>query len=179
MKLIDGKCNSCPAFHQRSPEQIERIEYWYALFLGELRQIKPVKVILLGESYPATRYFYDLDSNYENRGLMYNLKQEFGISTNKKMIIKFRELGVVVYDCAFCPLHLLENKTDQRHAATHCLKSYKLEFFKENTAPIITFFQSKRGFLKSDLPEIEKDRIAGAFNFNSLHGIKNLILSIA
>jgi hypothetical protein len=144
------------------------------LFLSELAHINQIKVILLGESFPVNRYFYDVDSNYDRGGLMYNLKREYGLRTNVDMIEKFRELGVIVYDCAFCPLHLLDNKTDQRHAATHCLKSYKLDYLNKNTCPIITFFPSKRGFLKREVPELIK-RIWVEYLFNNLHGIKTII----
>lgn len=177
MQLINIKCQTCPAINLRTPEQVKKISYWYGLFLDEINNQQHKKVILLGESFPANRYFYDLDSNYDSGGLMYNLKQEFGLQTNEKMISRLRELGVVVYDCAFCPLHLLGSKSDQRHAATHCLKSYKLDFLKENTLPIITFFPSKRGFLKTHLPEVAS-RIVAEFKFNSLQGVRNEILKV-
>ena len=177
MDLIDEKCHACPAFSLRTPDQIKKAGFWHGLFLAELNQMESTKVILLGESYPANRYFYDLDSNYESGGLMYNLKQEFGIKTNREMLLKFRELGVLVYDCAFCPLHLLDSKTDQRHSATHCLKTYKLDFLNENNVPIITFFPAGRRFLKRQLPEINS-RIVAEFKFNSLQGIKDEIINI-
>ena len=172
--LIDANCHSCPARKLRTPEQVKKIEKWHSLFLSELAHINPIKVILLGESFPANRYFYDIDSNYENGGLMYNLRTEYGLKTNIEMIVKFREIGVVVYDCAYCPLHLLETRTDQRHTATVCLKNYKRHFLHQNTCPVITFFPAKRGFLKSELPEIAS-RITAEFKFNSLQGIREAI----
>jgi hypothetical protein len=169
--LIDTKCQNCPASRLRTPDQLKKICSWYELFQSELNHIKPIKVILLGESFPANRYFYDLDSNYEGSGLMYNLRTEFGLQTNIEIIMKFRELRVLVYDCAYCPLHLLESKTDQRQAATICLKNYKRHFLHQNPCPIITFFPAKRGFLRSELPEISS-RITAEFKFSALHGIK-------
>lgn len=172
--LTDAKCQNCPARVLRTPEQIKKINKWHGLFISELANINPLKVILLGESFPVSRYFYDIDSNYESSGLMFNLKTEYGLQTNIEMIMKFRELGVVVYDCAYCPVHLLETKADQRHAATFCLKNYKRHFLHQNTCPIITFFPAKRGFLKSELPEIE-ERIIEEFKFSSLQGIEETI----
>ena len=106
--------------------------------------------------------------------LMFNLRTEYGLKTNIEMITVFRELGVVVYDCAYCPLHRMETKSDQRHAATVCLKNYKRHFLHQNTCPIITFFPAKRGFLKSELPEISS-RIVAEFRFSSLQGIREAI----
>jgi hypothetical protein len=128
--LIDAKCQSCPARKLRTPEQVKKINKWYSLFLSELAHINPIKVILLGESFPANRYFYDIDSNYDHGGLMYNLKREYGLRTNIDMIEKFREMEVIVYDCAFCPLHKLTNKSDQQISAPHCLQTYQLDFIK-------------------------------------------------
>lgn len=170
----DIKCQGCPAVKLRTPEQVKKINRWYSLFLSEIGMVNPIKVILLGESFPANRYFYDIDSNYESSGLMFNLKKEYGLNTELEMIKMFREIGVIVYDCAFCPLHLLDNKTDQRHAATHCLKSYKLDFLEKTNLPIITFFPSKRGVLKRELPEISS-RIITEFKFSYLQGIKKAI----
>jgi hypothetical protein len=172
--LIDTKCQNCPAIKWRTPEQIKKIKSWYDLFQSELTHIYPIKVILLGESFPANRYFYDIDSNYERSGLMFNLRTEYGLQTNTEMILKFRELGVVVYDCAYCPLHLLDCKTDQRHAATVCLKSYKRHFLHQNTCPIITFFPSKRGFLRREVPEVAL-RVVADYNFSRLTGIRETI----
>lgn len=173
--LIDNKCQNCPAKVLRTPVQVKKINKWHSLFISELANINPLKVVLLGESFPVNRYFYDIDSNYENSGLMCNLRTEYGLQTDIEMIMKFRELGVVVYDCAYCPLHLLESKTDQRHAATLCLKNYKRHFLHQNTCPIITFFPAKRGFLKSELPEIAS-RIISGYQFSKLTGIRETII---
>jgi len=172
--LIDAKCQKCPARKLRTAEQVKKIEKWYDMFLSELAFINPINVILLGESFPKDRYFYDSESNYGSSGLMFNLKNEFGLKTNTEMIMKFRELGVVVYDCAYCPVRLLEKKTEQRHAATFCLKNYKRHFLHLNTYPIITFFPAKRGFLKSELPEIAS-RIIAEYQFSRLIGIREAI----
>ena len=172
--LIDAKCRNCPARVLRTKEQVKKIEKLHDIFLSELANINPIKVILLGESFPENRYFYDIDSNYEHGVLMFNLKKEYGIQTNIEMIMKFRELGVVIYDCAYCPLFRLDTKTDQRHAATVCLKNYKRHFLHQNTCPIITFFPAKRGFLKSELSEIAS-RIIAEFKFSSLQGIEEAI----
>jgi len=171
----DSKCKSCHALRLRTVEQMEKIKRWHSMFILELNQIEEIKLILLGESYPKNLYFYDLDSNYEYGGLMYNLRQEFGVSLNADMIKLFRELGVIVYDCAYCPLCKLDNKVEQRHAATYCLKSYKLDFFNKYNVPIITFFPSKRGLLKRELPEISR-KICSEYKFDSLFGIKQSIL---
>ena len=173
--LVDAKCQNCPARMLRTKEQVKKIEKWHDIFLSELANINPIKVILLGESFPENRYFYDIDSNYEHGGLMFNLKKDYGIETNIEMIMKFRELGVVLYDCAYCPLFRLDIKTEQRHAATVCLRNYGRHFLHQNTCPIITFFPAKRGFLKSELIEIAS-RIIAEYQFSKLTGIRETII---
>jgi len=183
----DSKCQECPAFELRTPEQVKKIQSWHNMFLTEVGLVKPIKLILLGESFPANRYFYDVDSNYEHSGLMYNLKQEFGIKSNSRMIEKLRELGVIVYDCAYCPLCNIGERTATgffhrnnkliRQAATYCLNQYKKEFLLNHDCPIITFFPVNGGFLLRQFPEI-RDMIDVKFSFNKLHGIKVTIYNL-
>jgi hypothetical protein len=183
-----NSCQGCPAMLLKTPEQILKINEWHNLFLLETSQITTVKVILLGESYPEKRYFYDAESVYGKKGLRFNLKKEFGLETDEDLKLYFRNFGIVVYDCAFCPLHKLTTNyegsrnrrlnTQIRHAATHCLKAYKLDYLKSQNAPIISFFPKNGGWLinevKKSLPDL-KARLVNQYYFNDLQGIKNAI----
>lgn len=72
-----SKCQKCPAFHLLTEERMDRIEKWEYKRDQYIRKMKKVRLILLGESMPANRYFYDLTTEYKNTGLRYTLKKEF------------------------------------------------------------------------------------------------------
>ncbi|MFC2113321.1 hypothetical protein ACFLTA_08640, partial [Bacteroidota bacterium] len=133
-----------------------------------------IKFILLGESFPQNRYVYDLDTAYNSGGLRFNLMKEFEIADEKYLIEFLENKQTVIADCAYCPLCYLEKPSQKRHAATHCLKSYKLDFLRSNEAKIITFFPRNSGFLKRELPEIQ-NRVIKDCKFSNLKGLKDLI----
>jgi hypothetical protein len=85
------------------------------------------------------------------------------------------EKGILLVDCALCPLHKLSDNTDKILAATLCLKYNTKPYLNLNkTAPIITIFPYQRGFATNTFPEIEK-RIINKFHFSRLSGLKSFI----
>jgi hypothetical protein len=166
-------CSKCPADHLFDEERIIKNEKLRELILNNIEKIN---IYLLGESTPANRFVYDLTSNYKSSGLRYNLRNELVDGGSDVDLMHYlQEKNVLITDCALCPLHKLENKADQRTAATLCLKRHTFKYLDQYpNAPIITFFPSNRGYKKSELPEYDS-RIIAEFNFNSLHGLKALL----
>ena len=72
-----SKCQKCAAFHLLSEERKQKVDKWEYKMDKYIERMKSIKLILLGESMPANRYFYDINTHYENRGLRYFLKKEF------------------------------------------------------------------------------------------------------
>lgn len=139
--------------------------------------MKKVRLILLGESMPADRYFYDLNTEYGNRGLRYTLKKEFDILEidDGLFLESFCKKGIVIFDCALCPLHCLDNNAQKRQAATHCFLYYNIEYLNRYPdAPIATIFPKNRGFLKSEIPKEILSRIKDRFRFSDQTGLREL-----
>jgi len=175
MKRKELKCDGCPALPLRTKDQLHRIKQWEKLRTKEIETMIEIKLYLLCESIPANRFFYDLDSEYDNGGLRYNLKEELELDSDYDVLEYFSQNGIVLADCALCPLHQLDSNTEKRHAATFCLKNntYKILDINPN-APIVTIFPKHRGYLKTDFPEIEKRKV-DEFSFNNLYGLKAVI----
>ena len=166
-------CSKCPADYLFNEEKIEKNENLRELILDNLEE---VKYYLLGESTPANRFVYDLNTKYEESGLRYNLRNELvDGGTDVDLIHYLQEKNVLITDCALCPLHKMNNKADQRTAATLCLKRHTYKYLNlYPNAPIITFFPSNRGYIKSEIPEYNS-RIKAEFSFSNLEGLKDLI----
>ena len=148
------ECNECPCSHLLTEERKKRILIWNNSFYKNLSKIKDVKLILLGESMPADRYFYDKQSCY-NDGFRYNLKVNLNISSDEELFSYLQKKGVIVIDCAFCPLHCLSTKKARRHSATYCLQRHNKKIILDYpSAPIFSFFPSKLGYLKSEIQDI-------------------------
>jgi len=175
------KCHKCPAYHLLTDERKEQIERWEYKRQQTIDRIKKIRLILIGESMPANRYFYDPESDYENGGMRYNIKEEFGqLELSDSLFMEsLRRKGVVLYDCALCPLHKLDNNVDKRQAATYCFLAYNKNFVEENSdIPIATIFPSRRGWLKNEIPESIKSRVVKEFSFSNIKGLKDLYLSV-
>lgn len=166
-------CNDCPAINLKKQILIDHCEY---LKQEAIKKMGTIKIFLLGESLPENRYIYDLSTDYTNNGLRYNLRMELtNGGPNEQLLNYLNKRGILITDCALCPLHKLDNNKDRRTAATICLKRntrYYLDSFPE--AKIITFFPSSCGFKKKELPDLAK-RIQKEFNFNKLEGLKEVV----
>ena len=143
-----------------------------------------IKLYILTESIPSNRFIYDLDSRYDQGGLRRDLCRELlGIDGDcgARLIAFLREKGILIVDCALCPLHKLGEKKYRRHAATMCLSNNTHKYLdKSPNAPIITIFPSRSGFLKSQVHFNITRRIArdGEFSFKNITGLRAKIHEI-
>jgi hypothetical protein len=176
-----SKCQKCPAFHILSDERKDIIEKWEYKRDKYIERMKRVKLILLGESMPADRYFYDINTIYEYDGLRYTLKKEFGkleISDSLFLESMVRK-GIVLFDCALCPLYLLDNNVLRRKAATHCfltINNFQLQ--EHPDIPIATIFPANLGYLKTEIPVEITSRVKGEFVFSDQTGLNQLYESL-
>jgi len=173
--LTSLNCENCPALYLRD-KQLPKIARCEALRDKEFRSLKEIKLYLLGESIPANRFFYNRDSDYSTDGLRFWLRKELvGDGTEEELFDYLREKGILLVDCAICPLHTLKEIGDKILAATLCLQRNTLGYLSLNPqAPIITIFPSGRGFAKDSLPEVNK-RVVCHFQFTKLAGLKKVI----
>lgn len=170
-------CFSCPASHLLTESRKRTILKWESKRQSNIDRMKKIRLILLGESMPSKRYFYDINTSYEDNGMRYNLKKEFDQSelTDVQFFQSFRRKGIVLHDCGFCPVHKLNSNTEKRNAATFCLLTQNIEFLHLTPEiPIITIFPFNRGWLKNEVPDSIKKRIIAEFSFNKIKGIKDL-----
>lgn len=176
MKINELKCDGCPALSLRDQEGRHlKIKKCEKLRAKAIEEIVKIKLFLLCESIPANRFFYDLDSDYTKDGLRLMMMDELELETDSDVLKYFRKRGVVLADCAFCPLHDLGSNAEKRHAASQCLQNHNIKIFEMNpAAPIITIFPTNRGYLKSEFPEIESRKVA-EFSFMKLSGLKAMI----
>ena len=176
MKINELKCNGCPALGLRDQEGRHlKIKKWEKLRAKAIEEIVKIKLYLLCESIPADRFFYDLDTDYTKDGLRLMMMDELELDTDADVIRYFRKRGIVLADCAFCPLHDLGSKPEKQKAASQCLRNHNLNILEINpAAPIITVFPANRGYLKSEFPEIESRKVA-SFSFLKLSGLKAMI----
>jgi len=176
LNLDKLNCESCPAQHLLNFELIEKNEKLREI---ALTAIDNVRLILLGESTPANRFVYDLNTDYSNNGLRFNLRYELVDGNGDKELMSYlTNNGIIILDTALCPLHKLNSKKDRRDASTICLKRHTIKYFNYLKAvPIITFFPSRCGFKKSEI-NILNSRIKAEFSFSDLKGLKEIIESI-
>jgi len=176
-----SKCQKCPAFHLLSEERKQKVDKWEYKRDKYIERMKSIKLILLGESMPANRYFYDINTDYENRGLRYSLKKEFNkleISDSLFLESMVRK-GIVLFDCALCPLYLIDNNALRRKAATHCFMSINHVYLRKHPeVPIVTIFPAKMGFLKTEIPVEIISRVKGEFSFSDQTGLNQLYENI-
>ena len=176
-----SKCLKCPAFHLLSEERKQKVDKWEYKRDKYIERMKSIKLILLGESMPANRYFYDINTDYENRGLRYSMKKEFNkleISDSLFLESMVRK-GIVLFDCALCPIYLIDNNTLRRKAATHCFMSINHVYLRKYPeVPIVTIFPAKMGFLKTEIPVEIISRVKGEFSFSDQTGLNQLYENI-
>lgn len=153
-----------------------------------------IKLYILVESIPLKRFIYDRNSDYRKGryGLRKNLCKELlgGCPDDVKsckncqnfdvLMEYLRNKGILVVDCALCPLHIICQTENRVKAAINCLKNnniYYLERFKDS--PIIAIFPSKviKKSLFEDLKNLQEigGRILKVFQFSSLQGLENMI----
>ncbi len=178
-----AKCQKCPAYHLLTDERKSLIERWESRRERYFSRTKKVRLILIGESMPASRYFYDIETEYEDGGLRYTLKKEFGKLEldDSQFLMSMARKGIVLYDCALCPLHVFRknnltgiNKL-RKYAATHCFQTITgLEIEKYPDVPIVTIFPSKMGWLKNEIPYDIRKRVVGEFIFLDQTGLAAL-----
>ena len=173
MKPSEFKCDGCPAIGLKSDKgQFLKIKQWEKMREKAIDEIAQIKLYLLCESIPADRFFYDLDRDYENRGLRFNIKEELELDSDQDVLWYFRKWGIVLADCALCPLFQLESNAAKKHAASLCLRNNTIHILNINPeAPIITIFPTHRGYLKNEFPEVDKRKVE-EFSFNDLSGLK-------
>ena len=175
INLTSLNCTNCPAEYLRD-NQLSKIRRWEGQRFQEYRLLHEIKLYLLGESIPAGRFFYDQASKYSKNGLRYLLKKELvGNGTEGELFTYLRERGILLVDCAICPLHKLKCNNDKILSATFCLQRNTISnLYLNPIAPIITIFPKNRGFLKESLPNIQ-NRIIGQFQFSKLNDLKKTI----
>jgi len=147
---------------------------------------------ILAESIPYSRFVYDPQSNYKaGRELRKKLCQELlnvRCPQNVKhcnqcphfnqLLDYLRNKGILIVDCALCPLYRLNNYRGRRLAATLCLNHNTIAYLNVTpNAPIITIFPHHCGFLRRKKPYIQQ-RVVRQFNFSSLNGLKDAIEEI-
>lgn len=170
------KCSPCPASQLLDDKRMALIERWECKRDSYLSRTKNVKLILLGESMPASRYFYDIETDYQDSGLRYSLKKEFGkLELNdSQFLMSMTRKGIVLFDCALCPLHQLYDNATKRHAATYCFLSITHETISKFTdTPIVTVFPANRGWLKSEIPSEIRYRVQGECTFSDQSGLSD------
>ncbi len=172
-----SKCSKCPAYRLLDSKRKALIERWERKRDSYLSHTKQVKLILLGESIPASRYFYDIETDYQDSGLRYSLKKEFGkLELNdSQFLMSMTRKGIVLFDCALCPLHQLYDNVTKRHAATYCFLTITHETIsKFPDSPIVTVFPAHRGWLKTEIPYEIRNQVKGEFSFSDQSGLSDL-----
>ena len=168
--------NNCPCFYLLSEERKKQIIKWLLTLNKNISKIKDVRLILLGESMPNGRYFYDINTDYSSNGFRYELCTRLELKTDVELFSFLQKKGIIVLDCAFCPLHLIKDKKVQRHSATHCFKRHAAKFIEKHpNVPIFTFFPAKRGLLKQELPTDISKRINEEASFTNIQPIIEFI----
>ena len=189
MKGQFAKCVKCPASFLLDDPRKDLIDRWERKRESFLARTKQVKLILLGESMPAGRYFYDIEADYEKGGLRYTLKQELSNPEidDGMFLMSLARKGVVLFDCALCPLHKINHKTMpninhnavRREAATYCFLTINkalVEIYPN--VPIVTIFPKNLGFLKTKIPNQITQRLVGHFSFSDQTGLASLFEKI-
>ncbi len=178
-----SKCNKCPASFLLDDQRKNQIEMWERRKNSYISRIKKVRLVLVGESMPGSRYFYDINTDYEMDGMRFNLQKEFDQMeiSESQFLESFVRKGIILHDCALCPLYKLKDTSAalMREVATYCLLTHNIELLNETKEiPIATIFPSNRGWLKTKLPWEIRNRIVGEFSFGDLHGLKALFQKI-
>ena len=175
-----AKCQKCPAFHLLSEERKDKVEMWEYKRDKYIARMKSVKLILLVECMEADRYFYDINTIYEYDGVRYTLKKEFGkLEISDSLFLEsMARKGVVLYECALCPLYLIENNVLRRKAATHCFLTINRFNLDEHPGiTVATLFPVGLGYNKKEIPAEIISRVKGEFNDADQTGLSGLLIS--
>jgi hypothetical protein len=170
-------CLKCPAFHLLTDERKRKIERWEQKRERYIERIKNPLLILLAESMPENRYFYELETDYDGNGLRYSLKKEFDkVDLSDSLFLQsLSRKGIILFDCALCPLYKFNDKSSMREAATFCFLNNNQKFIeKYPEVPIVTIFPSKRGFLKTKIPVTISNRVIAEFKFRDQTGLRDI-----
>jgi len=151
-----------------------------------------IKLYILAESIPQNRFVYDRDSDYRKGGLRKNLCKELLGECPKsvkscrecqnfdKLMEYLRSRGILIVDCALCPLHRMPQTKIRVKVAVNCLKNNNIHYLEISAdAPVIAILprnvkSSLIKNLKESLPEIGI-RIVKDFQFTHLEGLKRVI----
>lgn len=168
-------CVGCPARGLLDIDGARKAESLRACELG--RMGGEPGVILLGESAPAKRFVYDLNSDYSRGGVRFNLRQQLlpGGGPEEALLEVLRRRRIWIVDGALCPLHLLPDYRNRRGAVTQCLREHTkrphIDAFRN--ARLLTFFPEHCGFLKRGLPSLQ-ERVEKALPFD-LKGLAQIL----
>ncbi|MBN1320394.1 MAG: hypothetical protein JXA87_06065 [Thermoleophilia bacterium] len=179
MKVTRQRCAGCPAEGLLDISAIKRTEELRQQALD--RMDGPPALVLLAESRPANRFIYDPDADYDSRpGLRTYLRRELTGTDDDAALFSFLDRRRVwIADCALCPLYLLKTNKQKRLAATECLLRYtRVHLDQYPEVPIATVFPAHRGFLKLEVPDIQK-RVVKALDFSDLSGLRRLVEAVS
>lgn len=171
-------CNNCKANNLVDAKRIAQINLWEYARDNYVKRIEKVQLILLGELMPANRYFYDISIPYKDGGLRNTLKNEFNKQnqSDSHFLDYLVQEGIILFDCALCPLHKLKKNSMRRKAATHCFLTINMHHLLEYPAiPIVTIFPNNCGYLKREIPEEISKRVIAGFSFSNQTGLNNLV----
>lgn len=172
--VIHLNCDCCPALPVRNVPRIAKLE---ALRMKALRELRVgLRMVILCESAPASRFVYDPESNYDASGLRANLREELVPGGNDQALFEFmNNRGIWIVDAALCPLHLLNNRRQRRDAATKCLLTHTCVYLASlPSVPMLAIFPVYCGFLRRQAPSVAA-RIQKYFDFSRLNGLRQLI----
>jgi len=156
-----------------------------------------IKLYILAESIPQKRFVYDRDSDYRKgddrkRGLRKNLCEELlgrclehvkscrECRNFDELMEYLRSRGILIVDCALCPLYRISQTKIRVKAAVNCLKNNNIHYLEiSRDAPVIAILprnvkSSLIKNLKGSLPETG-GRIVRDFQFKCLQGLKSTI----
>lgn len=170
------ECSTCPAklFINVQLKHIESSEYYREF---HLQRIKEIKLILLCESIPAERFFYNPKSVYEGSGLRYLMREELTPNGTEEDLFEFMiNNGIILFDCALCPLHKFGSDYSLRIiAAKYCLEHNNIAKLNEfSTVPIIKIFPKNSDFDEASFPDV-KTRIIKRYEFRKIYGLKQFL----
>jgi len=210
---FNPNCQNCEAekyglkdlkYGQKSMTWKEWVDHCEKLREEEAQRIAErhggIKLYILAESIPQNRFVYDRDSDYRKgddrkRGLRKNLCEELlgrclehvkscrECRNFDELMEYLRSRGILIVDCALCPLHKISQTKIRVKAAVNCLKNNNIRHLEiSRDAPVIAILPDKVKSsliknLKGSLPEIGI-RIVKDFQFTHLEGLKSAIEQI-
>src|SRR5258706_4838593 len=133
--IVDLKnlnCEDCPALYLRD-KQLAKINRWETIREEVTLSIEKINLYLLGESIPANRFFYDKSTDYSMDGLRYFMRLELADGGSDDQLFAYlKDNGILLVDCALCPLHRLKEQNDKILGATFCLQRNTMGYLRLN-----------------------------------------------